>query len=138
MLKELIKEILKEELADGVQDMPGQLPTPTPPESGSLMRGYVGKYVIVRSRNDGVNAGYLVAADETGVVLKEARRLWYHKPVEGAWYEGVSQTGLDKRAKTATRATKIIVEDYSITLCTDAARMSIEAAPDHLGGDDDD
>ena len=42
----------------------------------------IGKYVIIRSRNEGLNAGYLEAADDTGCVLSKARRVWYHKPAD--------------------------------------------------------
>lgn len=41
----------------------------------NLAANLIGKYVIIRSRNEGLNAGVLVEADETGVVLKEARRI---------------------------------------------------------------
>jgi hypothetical protein len=64
--------------------------------SGSLQASFVGKYVICRSRSEGLNAGVVVAADKTGVVLKDCRRLWYHKPLrEGAcWYEAIANSGL--------------------------------------------
>jgi len=45
----------------------------------SVSQKYVGKFVIVRTRNEGINAGTVIACDETGVELKECRRIWYHK-----------------------------------------------------------
>ena len=45
----------------------------------SLFNDYIGKYVIVRTRNEGINAGYLKKADETGCVLQDARRIYYHE-----------------------------------------------------------
>ena len=33
--------------------------------------GYIGKYVICRTRNEGINAGRVVKLDETGVVLED-------------------------------------------------------------------
>jgi len=89
---------------------------------------YIGKYVICRSRNEGINAGYLVDADETGCRLSEARRLWHHKPKENAsWYEGVALYGLDEDSKISAKvAEKIIIEDYSLTLCTPESKKSIE------------
>jgi hypothetical protein len=87
-----------------------------------------GKFVIVRSRNEGVNAGTVVCADETGIELANCRRLYYHKPADKSlsWYEGVAQVGLGKGSKVSgTTDTKLIIEDYSATICTDVAATSI-------------
>lgn len=93
-----------------------------------------GEYVIVRSRNEGINAGFLVDADETGIILREARRIWYHKPKDKktSWYEGVSQSGLSNDSKASVAVTeKVIIEGYSVTLCTDTAKESIINHPAH-------
>jgi len=95
---------------------------------------YVGKYVIVRSRNEGINAGEVLEYDETGIILKEARRLWYHKPNDKktAWYEGVSVSGLSKDSKISCKVSeKAIVEEYSITLCSEKAELSIKEKESH-------
>jgi len=99
----------------------------------SLYDLYIGKYVICRSRNDGVNAGKVIAADETGVILEDARRLYYHKPLNKnvSWYEGVAKYGIDDDSRVGTAIQKIIVEDYSLTLCTLEAENSIRKAKDH-------
>lgn len=84
----------------------------------------IGKKVIVRSYNDGVNAGIVVIADETGVELKNCRRLWRHKPADKSlsWYEGVAISGLSRDSKVSpTVPSKVIVEKYSMTLCSDDA-----------------
>ena len=49
---------------------------------------YAGKHVIVRSRNEGINFGTVKVADNTGIVLSDCRRIWYHKPANNdyAWY----------------------------------------------------
>lgn len=95
----------------------------------------LGKYVIVRSRNEGVNAGLVLLADETGVFLKGARRLWYHKPAgKSSWYEGVSVEGLSIDSKCSARRDKAIIEPYSMVECTEQARKSIEDAPSHEQG----
>lgn len=97
----------------------------------SITDAMIGKYVIVRSRNEGLNAGYVEVADNTGVILKDAKRLWYHKPAvkTEAWYEGVANHGLSKDSKvSASVMRKVIIEDYSMTECTDIARQSIETA----------
>lgn len=102
------------------------------PASGgnNLFARYVGKYAICRSRNEGVNAGVVVDADETGVVLKEARRLYYHKPINKnvSWYEGVALSGLSSDSKIGPSVEKIIVEDYSLTICSKGAEDSIRGA----------
>ena len=104
------------------------------PKASRITDIFVGKYVIVRSRNEGINAGYVDAADETGIVLHNARRLWYHKPADAStsWYEGVANHGLSADSKiSAPVAIKAIIEDYSVTVCTDKAQQSIEGASSH-------
>lgn len=108
-----------------------QLLQPTTRSSNeSLGSQFVGKYVIVRSRNEGINAGKVLELDETGVILEDARRLYYHKPAnkELSWYEGVALEGLSKDSKVGAEVTKLIVEDYSITVCTKEAEKSIRGA----------
>ena len=94
---------------------------------------HIGRYVLVRSRNEGINAGFVIAADETGIVLSDARRIWYHRPADKtAWYEGVANSGLrhDSRISAAV-AEKVIVEDYSITVCSAEAEKSIRGFKAH-------
>ena len=100
----------------------------------SVAKSMIGKYVIVRSRNEGINAGKVTAADETGVVLKGARRLWLHKPLKTSesWYEGVANHGLSYDSRVSgTVKCKVIIEDYSMTLCSDEAKQSIKSAVSH-------
>ena len=94
----------------------------------SVATRMVGKAAIVRSRNEGINAGIVVLADETGVELKDCRRLYYHKPkdVSLSWYEGVATSGLADSSKVSgTVKTKVIIEDYSMTECNADAYKSI-------------
>jgi hypothetical protein len=100
----------------------------------SLFSSVIGKYVIVRSRNEGINAGTLKLADETGCVLSDARRIWYHKPKDNktAWYEGVADNGLHSDSKISCEVKeKYIIEDYSVTVCTDEAAKSIKEKISH-------
>lgn len=88
----------------------------------------IGKNVIVRSINEGINAGTVVLADDTGVELKNCRRIWYHRPKDKAlsWYEGISVSGLSIDSKVSnTVKRKVIIEDYSMTECEDEAFKSI-------------
>lgn len=99
----------------------------------SITSDWIGKYVICRSRNEGINCGKVLAADETGVILDDARRLYYHKPINKnvSWYEGVAKTGISKDSKVGTAVQKLIIEDYSLTLCTAEAEKSLRGAPDN-------
>lgn len=100
----------------------------------SMLKNYIGKYVICRTRNEGINAGYVKDIDETGVILCKARRIWYHKPkdIKTAWYEGVAKSGLHKDSKISVEVEeKVIVEDYSLTICTEDSINSILNHPSH-------
>lgn len=103
--------------------------------SNNITSSLIGEYVIIRSRSEGINAGYLVEADETGCVLRDSRRLWYHKPKNNeSWYEGVALYGLSDDSKISVAVDrKIIIEDYSITKCTEEARLSIQGAKANEG-----
>ncbi len=97
-------------------------------KNNGFLQDYIGKYVIVRSSNEGINAGFVKALDETGIVLEKAKRIWYHRPKDKktSWYEGVSQSGLSDDSKISCEVEeKAIVEKYSITLCTKKAMESI-------------
>ena len=94
----------------------------------------VGKKVIIRSRNEGINFGTVKKADSTGVVLSGAIRIWYHKPKDKSlcWYEGVSISGLSDDSKvSASVEEKHIIEEYSATICTLSAIASIEGFKQH-------
>jgi hypothetical protein len=94
----------------------------------TLATRMIGKKVIVRTRNEGINIGIVVLADETGVELSNCRRIWYHRPKDKnlSWYEGVAMTGLSDDSKVSgTVDRKIIIEDYSMTECADEAFSSI-------------
>ena len=97
----------------------------------------IGKHVIVRSYSEGINIGTVVLADETGVELKNCRRLWYHKPKDSklSWYEGVAISGCSDDSKlSCTVDTKVIIEKYSMTLCTDEVYRSIMEIEPHAQG----
>lgn len=100
-------------------------------QQSNLFKNMIGKYVVVRSRNEGINAGFLEEADDTGCILKECKRLWYHKPKvkTESWYEGVCNHGLSNDSKVSGAVErKVIVEDYSIVECTEKAEKSIQEA----------
>jgi hypothetical protein len=99
----------------------------TTASDNQLYSGYIGQYVICRTRNEGINAGKVINLDETGVILEDARRLYYHKPKDKSlsWYEGVALKGLSDDSKIAAPVEKLLAEDYSLTVCTKEAEKSI-------------
>jgi len=100
------------------------------PEGGeNILDRHVGKYVLVRSRNEGINFGLVVAAEKGAILLAKARRLHYHIPLDSSqsWYEGVANSGLADNSRVSAEVDeKAIVEDYSITVCSQAAIKSIQ------------
>lgn len=102
-------------------------------KQNNLLDRYIGQYVICRTRNEGVNAGEVVALDETGVILKDARRLYYHRPLDTklSWYEGVATSGISEDSKLSAPVEKVIIEEYSLTVCSEKAKLSIISAKNH-------
>ena len=97
-------------------------------KQSKILKDSIGKYAIVRTRNEGINCGIVAMADDTGVVLDEARRIYYHKPKNKnvSWYEGVAETGLHNDSKiSGTVSRKYIIEDYSLTICSKEAEKSL-------------
>lgn len=89
----------------------------------------IGKYVIVRCRDAGVHAGVLERCKGRNAVLTEARRLWYHKPPQGAWYEGVALFGLAPESRiSVTVPRRHLTETCDIVQCTAEAERSIRGA----------
>ena len=91
---------------------------------------FVGKWVICRSRNEGVNFGRVLHISHQMVVLADARRMHYFKSSSGAgeWYEQVSLDGklASNSRLSAPASEKFICEDYSLTLCSDEAVKNIK------------
>lgn len=57
---------------------------------------FIGKYCIARCYEAGVHAGEVVSIDGENVVLKDSRRLWQWKAVDGIALSGVAQNGIKK------------------------------------------
>lgn len=101
-----------------------------PNEDLDLYSRYIGKYVICCGRNEGGNAGKVLAIDSTGVILEDARKLYYYRPIDKSviWCEGVAKTGVSEDSKLSPPIDKAIVEEYSLMVCTDEAEKSIREA----------
>lgn len=97
-------------------------------KEGSILKDAIGRYCIVRTRNEGINAGKVLMADETGVVIEDARRIYYHKPKDSnlSWYEGVAESGLHEESKVSgVVSRKYIIESYSLTICSELSEENI-------------
>ena len=87
----------------------------------------VGKYVIVRCRDAGVHAGFLVRAEGRSCTLSDSRRLWRWTPANNAKFlSGVATEGLDAaNSKVGASVTVHLTEDCEILECTPRAEASL-------------
>lgn len=92
---------------------------------------WIGKYVVVRTRDAGVHAGILKSRNDRECELTESRRLWYWKVADkGVFLSGVATKGLDQKASKVGAAIDIILtENCEIIACNERAAKSIAEAP---------
>ncbi len=91
------------------------------------MKENIGKKVIIRGNNSGVEFGELIAQEGQEVTLKNARRIWY-------WEGAASLSQLAKDGTSKPSSCKFTVFVDSITIldaieiipCTDKAIKSIK------------
>ena len=92
-------------------------------------------YVIVRCRDAGVHAGYLVSVKNRTVELAGARRLWYFRVPMGspAFLSGVALDGLDAEGCTIGAPVNVtLTESCEIIECTEKAKKSIVGYEGHV------
>jgi hypothetical protein len=94
----------------------------------------IGKKVVVRSNMSGCWYGTLEARAGTEVRLGNARRLWRWWAAEGVSLSGVATAGLhpghiDDCRIAVPVETAIVLDVIEILSTTEAAQLSIEAAP---------
>ena len=87
-------------------------------------------YVIVRCRNAGVHAGYMVSRDSETLVLTHARRLWrwHGRTLSGLAIEGTDNVDMCKFGDPID-VTLNGTDWCEIIPCTETARESIEGVP---------
>lgn len=92
---------------------------------------WIGKYVVVRTREAGVHAGFLKSRQDRICELTESRRLWYWKVANnGAFLSGVATEGLDhKQSKVGAPIDILLTENCEIIACSEKAAQSIAQAP---------
>lgn len=95
---------------------------------------WIGKYVIVRTRDAGVHAGKLKSRNGRECELTEARRLWYWKVANnGAFLSGIATQGLDHGASQVGAPIDVLLtENCEIIACNDDAAKSIAEAPTYV------
>lgn len=91
-------------------------------------------YVIVRCRDAGVHAGYLVELKGRKAVLTEARRLWYFRVPMGSpsFLSGVALDGLGEGSKIGAPINVTLTESCEIIDCTEKAKKSIVEYETHV------
>lgn len=86
----------------------------------------IGKYCIARCYAAGVHAGEVVSVDGENVVLKNSRRLWSWKAVDGVALSGVAQSGIQKGCKIDSMNHIIYLTGVcELIPCTDKSMESI-------------
>lgn len=104
--------------------------TATDPRATTGTDEWIGKYVVVRTRDAGVHAGILKSRDGRSCELTESRRLWYWKVADkGAFLSGVATLGLDPASKVGAPIDVVLTENCEIIACTQQAAQSIAQAP---------
>lgn len=104
------------------------------PQAETASDPWIGKFVIVRTRDAGVHAGLLKSRSGREAELTESRRLWYWKPAnKAAFLSGVATEGLHSDSKVGAPIDLILTENCEIIACTDQAAQSIRQAPNHAG-----
>ncbi len=95
---------------------------------------WIGKYVIVRTREAGVHAGILVSRHDRQAELSASRRLWRWrvKGNKGITLSDVATVGLDtKDTKLGAPVSIVLTENCEIIECSPEAAENIAQFPTH-------
>jgi len=85
------------------------------------------KYVIVRTQNAGVFAGYLEWQDKEEVIVVDARRLWYWDGASSLSQLAVDGVKRPENCKFPVEIPHIRLQQVIETIeCTETARLSIK------------
>jgi len=89
---------------------------------------WIGKYVVVRTRDAGVHAGILKGRDGRQCELQESRRMWRWRVAgnKGITLSDVARLGLDKRdTRLGGPVTILLTENCEIIECSAEAAANI-------------
>ncbi|HKT85597.1 MAG TPA: hypothetical protein VJQ77_05875 [Novosphingobium sp.] len=93
---------------------------------------WIGKYVVVRTRDAGVHAGLLKSRLGRECELQDSRRLWRWRVNgnKGITLSDVAVHGLDKRdTRVGSPVSILLTEDCEIIECTPEAAENIAQFP---------
>ena len=108
-----------------IREIAATFPTLFGRNTTNIADGMVGKYAIVRCYSAGVHAGTVAAIDNDKVILKDSRRLWSWKAVDGVALSGVAQFGIIGGKIDSMNPEIYLTGVIEIIPCTNAARESI-------------
>ena len=91
----------------------------------------IGDYVIVRCRDAGVHAGYLVSYEGREVVLSRSRRLWYWKAAKGHTLSAVAEYGITSESKIPAEVKTIVLPEACEIIFAECGRASIQGAKEY-------
>ena len=111
--------------------VPGILGPVAQPQGERPAKRLIGQYVIVRCRDAGVHAGFLLDYEGRSVTIANARRLWRWKCVSGISLSDVAVNGLRHDQSRISGEVPIIIlpEACEIISVSDVAKASIIDAP---------
>lgn len=96
---------------------------------------WIGKYVVVRTRDAGVHAGTLISRSGRECELSQSRRLWRWRVNgnKGITLSDVAVHGLDtKDTKLGAPVSIVLTEDCEIIECSPEAAENIAQFPVHV------
>ena len=89
---------------------------------------FVGRFVIIRSRNAGVHSGVLKSVDGASATLTNARRLWRWRGANTLNEVALHGVSTDWTRNSESVAEISIVDICEIIPCSDKARASLEVS----------
>ena len=89
-----------------------------------------GDYVIVRTANAGVHAGYLAEKNGIEVLLKDSRRLWYWSGAASLSELAMHGVADPNSCQFPCEVTEIQLMWIEIIPCTEKAKKSIQEVPE--------
>lgn len=98
-----------------------------PPEQTSAVPGN-GRAVIVRSRDAGVQFGYLDKFEGSTVYLKNARQMWAWTAAEGGTLLDCATHGVKAGKFSTVSSAVIVIGACAIIDCTEKAVKTLESA----------
>lgn len=93
---------------------------------------FVGKYCIVRSKEEGINSGYIVSFNQLTVIMRDVRKNLYYRKIDKplSWYERCAVLGVAQNSRlSAPVSKKLIFKDYSLTSCNEISTKSFISYP---------